>query len=365
MSYSQRRVLRALVLLVVVLALLLGAVNVLKRWDAERQAAGGSDPASSQEDGLVAQAGQYGTLLYDNGTATLSFATDEEGKWYWADDPDFPLAQTYVTRILDTISSLKPQQTITDGDALEDYGLSQPAMTVTATSGTVDEAAPDSSGSSGGNRTETETVTLYIGNQVSGSSGSYYLYIGGAPETVYVVSDTLVTQISRGIYDMMELPVLEELEEGGLRTVTVRGPSVPAAEEGGEPAPGLTTAFTAAVSGDAVTWKSGGGDVTGDERVQKLVSLVRTISLEKCVDFKPSDDAAALCGFDNPAATAVARYQPTGEEELQTRTITVGNATMDGGSRYVRIDEDTTIYAVSADTLAPLLEVAEQGLSQG
>jgi len=360
MSYSQKRILRALLTIVAVLALLLAVVTALKRRGEEEQEPDASTPASSEE-GLVAQAAEYGTLIYSNGTATLSFATDAEGKWYWADDPSFPLAQTYVARIIDTISSLKPQQTITDGDALEDYGLSQPAMTITATSGTVDED-PNSSG--GGARTETEAVKLYIGNQVSGGSGSYYLYIDGAPETIYVVADTLVTQISRGIYDMMELPELEELEESSLRSITVQGPSAPAAEEGGDPVPGLTTVLTASAGGDAVTWRSGGEDVTGTDRARKLVSLARTVTLEKCVDFKPSDDAAALCGFDNPAATAVARYQVPGEEELQTRTIVVGNTAMDGASRYVRVDDDTTIYAVSADTLAPLLQTAESGLAE-
>lgn len=361
MSYSQRRILRTLLTIVVALALLLAVVTALKkRGESEREP--DASAAASSEEGIVARASQYGTLVYSNGTATLSFATDAEGKWYWADDPSFPLAQTYVTRILDTISSLKPQQTITDGDALEDYGLSQPSMTITATSGTVGDD-PDSSG--GEARTETEATKLYIGNQVSGGSGSYYLYIDGAPETIYVVSDTLVTQISRGIYDMMELPEMEQLEESNLRSITVQGPSTPAAEEGGDPVPGLTTALTASAGEASVTWKSGGEDVTGNERAKKLVSLVRTISLEKCVDFKPSDDAAALCGFDNPAATAVARYQASGEEELQTRTITVGKPTMDGESRYVRVDEDTTIYAVSAEALAPLPQVAEQGLTEG
>jgi len=360
MSYSQKRILRTLLTIVAVLALLLTVVTALKRRGEEEQEPDAS-AASSSEEGLVAQTVEYGTLIYSNGAATLSFATDAEGKWYWADDPSFPLAQTYVTRIIDTISTLKPQQTITNGDALEDYGLSQPSMTITATSGTVD-GDPDSSG--GEARTETEATKLYIGNQVSGGSGSYYLYIDGDPETVYVVSDTLVTQISRGIYDMMELPELEELEEGAIRSITVQGPSTPAAEEGGEPTPGLTTALTSSAGGDAVTWRSGGEDVTGNERARKLVSLVRTVTLEKCVDFKPSDDAAALCGFDNPAATAVARYQAAGEEELQTRTIVVGKPAMDGASRYVRVDDDTTIYAVSAETLAPLLQTAEQGLSE-
>ena len=34
--------------------------------------------------------GAYTALRWYNGSATLSFALDEEGKWIWADGPDFP-----------------------------------------------------------------------------------------------------------------------------------------------------------------------------------------------------------------------------------------------------------------------------------
>lgn len=356
MTYSQRRVLNTLLSIVAVLAALLLVVTLMKRRRAQQEAVAA---AASSEEIVAAGTGEYGTLTYSNGTATLSFATDGDGAWYWADDSSFPLAQTYVTRIVDTITSLKPQQTITGGDALEDYGLSQPAMTVTAASGTV-VTSPDQSV---GERTETESLTLYIGNQVSGGSGSYYLYIDGAPETVYVVSDTLVTQLSRGIYDMMELPELPRLQEADIKTVAVQGPSTPAAE-GAEPAPGLTSTLTAYAGENTVSWRSDGADVTGVQRVQDLISLLAALTLDRCVDYKPSGDAASLCGFDAPAATAEVKYQAGGAEELQTLTLLVGGVTLDGGSRYVRVNDDTTIYAISAETLSPLLSVAETGLEE-
>ena len=56
-----------------------------------------------------------------------------EGAKPWADDPDFPLDDTTVTAMVDLLTSLKPQQTITDGDTLEAYGLDDPFATLTAT----------------------------------------------------------------------------------------------------------------------------------------------------------------------------------------------------------------------------------------
>ena len=42
--------------------------------------------------------------------------------------------------------------------------------------------------------------------------------------------------------------------------------------------------------------------------------------------------------------------------------MTVGGLTVDGASRCVRFDDDPTIYAVTAERLAPVLAVAESGL---
>ena len=109
-------------------------------------------------------------------------------------------------------------------------------------------------------------------------------------------------------------------------------------------------------------WSSGGTDVTGNETVQSLISAVRTLSIDKCVDYKPSAEAVSLCGFDAPAAAVTVIYRDDTDAE-QTLTLTVGAAASDGASRYVRINDDSTVYAMSADSLSAVLTVAAGGLS--
>lgn len=345
MTYSQRRLLNSLLTVVAVLIALLVAVTLWKRRAGDRQE---EDAAASSSAAVPAAApasgGEAGctALMYYNGLTTLSFALDEEAGWYWADDRSFPLDGSFVERIVSLVAGLRPQQTISPADALENYGLDKPAMRITASYGEEDSAA------------------MYIGNQVTGESGSYYMYLDGQPETVYVIASALPAALERGIYDMMVLPELPAPEEERVQSVSVTGPSAPA-EEGGTPTPGRVTILNSYAGTDGVSWRSGGVSVADNETVRSVLTLLTGVKLSRCVDYKPSDEAASLCGFDNPAAAAVVRYRDGGDQE-QTLRLTVGAATADGAERYVRVDDDTTIYALSAAALAPLLAMAENGL---
>ncbi len=346
MTYSRRRFLNFLLTAVAVLIALLVAVTLWKRRAGDRQEA---DAAASSSAAVPAAApvsgGETGctALTYYNGLTTLSFALDEEAGWYWADDRSFPLDGSFVERIVGLVAGLRPQQTISPADALENYGLDKPAMRLTASYG------------------EEASAAMYIGNRVAGESGSYYMYLDGEPETVYVIASALPAALEKGIYDMMELPDLPAPEEESILSVSVTGPSAPAAEEGGTPIPGRVTILNSYAGTDGVSWRSGGVSVADNETVRSVLTLLTGVKLSRCVDYKPSDEAVSLCGVDNPAAAAVVRYRDGGDQE-QTFRLTVGAAATDGAERYVRVDDDATVYAISAAALAPLLAMAENGL---
>ncbi len=346
MNRRQKKTLKFLVLLVAALAILLAAVSAVKRHKAQEEEAAAA--ASSEENTVTDSEAEYSALTYSNSTATLSFALNEEGSWYWVDDPEFPLDETYIIKLVNTITGLQPQQTITGGDALEDYGLDAPAMTITA--------APP----------EGEPLTMYLGNQVSGDSGSYYLYIDGDDTTIYVVEGTLASELSQGIYDMMSLPELPLISEESFDTITVQGAVetvLTAAAEKTAVDSGDGSSSSAGQSEEiTVTWHSGSADVTDNDTVRSLVSAIRTLSLERCVDYKPSDAAVSLCGFDEPAATVTALYRDDNGAE-QTLTLAVGGTTLEGGSRYVRVNDDTTIYSIAEDKLSAVLTAADSGLT--
>ena len=317
---------------------LLAVVSAVKRSSAQREAeeAAAQDAASV----ITETEAAYSSLTYDNGSATLSFHLDEAGKWVWSDDPEFPLDDSTIQSILPLLTNLKPQQTITEGDTLEAYGLDQPFATLTA-------AKPD-----GG------TLTISLGNTTT-DGNSYYMLMNEQESPVYIISNSLYTEMSKTIYDMCDLPELPQLTEENLQSVTVEG----AASTLLRPIDKETS--TDEETGEetvTVTWAASGEDVTGNATTASLLAELGALTFTKCVDYKPTDEAAALCGFDAPQATVTILYQnDTGTEG--TLTLTFGSENLDQTGYYVRMEGDSTIYQMDTASVDTILSVAENGLT--
>lgn len=328
MNRSQKKTLLVLLAVVVLLAAALLIIRAIKTRSAqEAEEAAAAEEAAS----IITEEAAYSSLTYDNGTTTLSFALDEEGNWTWADDPEFPLDDSTVTAIVNLLTSLKPQQTITDGDTLEAYGLDQPFATLTATS------------------PEGETLTIDLGNTTT-DGNSYYMLMNGQESPVYIIADTLYTYMSKAIYDMCDLPDLPLLTEDRIQSVTIAGTEsltlIPDQEEDSD---GNVT----------VTWTSGGEDVT--EAAADLIGELEALTVTKCVDYKPTDEAVSICGFDEPVKVTLVYLTDSGTE--QTLTLEIGAENLDGDGYYVRLDDDTTIYQMDLDDVDALLAAAQSGLT--
>ena len=78
-----------------------------------------------------------------------------------------------------------------------------------------------------------------------------------------------------------------------------------------------------------VTWAASGEDVTGNADTASLLAELGALTLHRNrVDYKPTDEAAALCGFDAPQATVTILYlNDTGTEG--TLTLTFGSENLD------------------------------------
>lgn len=343
MTKKQKRNLFVLIGIVAVLVVALLAVRAHNQSVKDKAA----DAAASAEYSLTSSDLKFSAISYTNATATLSFAVNESGSWYWVDDPDFPLNNDDLTKLSNTLTGLTPQQTITDGDTLDAYGLTSPAVSLTAT------------------ETDGKTLKLTLGNATSDGE-SYYMLKDNDQSKVYVVSDTLYTELTLGIYDMMQLPELPVLQESQLSTVTISGSvetTLSAAITKSAAKADSSQGDTSADSSSNITWRSSGTDVTDNQDVSGAVEEVCAMVLDHCEDYKPSKQAVSICGFDKPACVVSVNYtaQSGGEGSY---TLTVGNKTADGKSYCVRVNDDTTIYAVTADSLSSLLSIAANGLSQ-
>lgn len=350
MNAKQKRTLLVLLVAVVLLAVVLLGVRAAKNRAQQKKE---DDEAAAAKSGIITDTtSSYKELSYCNGSTTLSFSLNDDGKWYWTNDPDFPLDQNYLIKMVNTLSALKPQQTITDGDTLDAYGLSKPAQTLTATSD------------------NGQTTTISLGNATT-DGNSYYMLMNGSQTPVYVISDELSKEMAVGIYDMCLLPDFPSLTEGQLNSITLAGPvtTVLSATHEEAPADAGSSSSGSSSSGSSssdggttvTTWRSGGANVTDDKQVQGIVKQILGLSLDACVDYRPTDDAAALCGFDKPDAVITVKYTDEGSTD-GTLTLTVGSQVLNGDGRYVRVNDDTNVYRMTADKLDMLMKVSVNGL---
>ena len=330
MTWKEKRI---VTLLSTILAILSAALLIVlsMRYQASRD---NQVEEENVPEGEVTDQPAYSALTYDNGSATLSFSLDESGEWIWSDDPDFPLNPQNVTEILSLLSALTPQQTIPAEEGT-DYGLSTPAATVTAT-------ADDG-----------KSLSLVIGKATT-SGESYYTMVNGQEDTLYIFDGTLYQALQTPIYDMMRLPQLPELEESSLSTITIQGID----PEGNDAFLSLSAQTTDGE--EAITWRCNGANVTDDPTVRAILEDVQAFSFSRCVDYRPSEEAASLCGFDRPSAVISVVYREG--EENQTFTLVIGATAADGTGRYARLGEDETIYLLPTEQLDPLMRVSVNGL---
>lgn len=356
MNRKQKKTLTILVVLVVVLVALLLIIRGVKDRKAQEEADAAAEENAAS---LITEEHPYSSITYTNGSTTLSFTLAEDGTWQWADDPDFPLDQSNITSIVDLISGLKPQQTITEGDTLEAYGLDAPTATLTATS-----------------EEDGTTLTMSLGKTTTDGNG-YYMMMNNDESTVYIISSNLYEKMSVPIYDMCILPDLPTLNDDTITSITVEGAvtttltpqrseaSQTETEDADSDDSDSSDSTEAEETETVVTWLSGDTDVTENETVSSLLSDLGSMSIASCVDFKPTDEAVEICGFSAPAAVLTVQYTDENGAD-QTLTLTVGGVMpgddSDSESRYVRVNDDTTIYEMSGSSLDALLTLAQSGL---
>ena len=329
------------VLSVIVGILLIGAIL---KWSSNYRAnreevAAPSENPEVQESILP----EYNKLTYYNGSTTLDFVLTEAGTWAWTADQDFPLNDSVIETIFSLLKTLDTVQTMPAPEDLEEYGLSStPSATLTASG-------------------EHTSLTLTIGKETE--DGGRYAFKNGNETTLYLMPSALLKAMSIPIYDMMILPEIPDLlpsrmdfiriygnckEDGSSETYTIITAQRPQTEE--------------TLTDEDITWRSNGANVTDDPAVQTLLNNLTTLTIDQCLDYYPSEEAAALCGFTNPTAKLEVDFHTEGGAE-QSLTLTIGNQLPDGSGRYVRYgDEDPTLYRLSSDTLDALLRIATEGL---
>ena len=278
-----------------------------------------ADTGDAADNSMLANSAQLpiteaSALEYDNGQITCRFRKDEDG-WKWVDNETFPLDAAYVEEILTALETMSVSLTpVQPAPESADCGLDETDSYLTVTVGE-------------------EVTTLRFGDQRD--DGQWYMAIDGQ-EGVYLAADEFMQLLDRSIYDMAVLPTLPELTDENLTVITLRRDS-----------DGKTVRLVKKDDG----WANGGKAMP--DGIADIEAALAELSFDKCFNFDPSPDAAPLCGLDAPTAVIELSYVNTVGTEA-TVTLTLGTLREDG-AYYTTLNDDTTVYLLSQDKIAPLL----------
>ena len=238
---------------------------------------------------------------------TLHFVKTD-GQWRVEGNEAFPVKQDSVEGLAETLTALKADRKLENVEKPEDYGLLEPAFTLTA-------------GWSDG----TETV-YSMGDETPFGDG-YYLSLSGEDGTVYTVADALSGDFSGSLLSFAqseELPAVENVTRLVVGdTLDVEGTAEKTEGEG---------------SSLRWTWKATGEKLDGSE-VEALIDEAKNLSWTELKAVNADDEALSGYGLTDEQATAITLY----DGETIVWKLLAG-AEADEGGHYVRLPDSAMVY---------------------
>lgn len=291
-------------ILAVLLAVLLAANWALSAWNdrqEERKAREAEEEKIYLLDGEEIQA-----FSYTDGESSMSF-TKEDGQWYYDGDREVPMNQSVIQDTADGIAGMTAVRKLEDPDALEDYGLDEPAYTI----GYRDSGGMESA--------------VYIGN---GAGENYYATVGDTG-TVYTVSSEFESLMQFDLSGLAQYDTVPSIGSGNLTRVTV-------SDQGTE------TVYEE------------------EDQLGELAGGFGTLALTDCEDYHADPGDLAAYGLDEASRTVVtAEYTDSDSGETKEFLLYVGSADDTGENRYVMTEDSNFLYRVSDSVIRNLMTVDE------
>lgn len=247
-------------------------------------------------------------LIYTVGEIRLHFSLGEDGAWIWQDDTSFPLEDSGIVQLVADLEQLTYLRVIplTEELTMETYGLTDPWCLIEATRGDGTE------------------VCISFGDM--GDDGTYYAIDGADMTKVLVYPSDWMDILTTPIYEMMDIAPLPSFT-----AQTIQAVEIAMGEE----------SMTLIPEGDAGVWQVVGQEETMDNPA--LLEALSQLELVKCFSYDPSEEAIGICGFEPAVATLTIGYGAD-LEDPEMLTVSFGALPMDENHRYVRINDEPTIY---------------------
>ena len=324
---------KKLIALCLVLVVLVGVYAATRTLTAEPEEDEGIAEAALDGDSLT-------SLSWTADGETLSLVKEED-TWSYEADGSFPLNPDVPQNMVEALSGLTASRTVDNPEALSEYGLDEPVLTITAT------------GTDGGE------TTFALGDQ-NEMTDEYYLLCNGDESRLYLVDSTLYNAFSLGLYDMVEMEPLPDF--GTVTALTIAQPSG-----------GLELKYVEDSSGlyfnSAYHWfldRDGEQLALDASKVSTLNGNITGLSWQSCVAYNADEAALAGYGLDDSSAVVVTlTYEltetvETGETDEDGNAITeeqttaypfvlrIGSATDEG--TYAMLNGSTMVYLIDTET---------------
>lgn len=306
---------KKLISLLVVLAVVLGATYLATLLTPEDTAEEATEPAAA----VFTLDPETVTALSWYYSEEIGFEKDGDG-WVYTEDPAFPLDETYISNMLDTLSEITASKTIEAVEDWDQYTLEVPICQITLTA-------------------DGTAYTLKLGEETS-LGGERYLSIGDG--NAYLVDTNILNPFSYGLYDLLELETIPDMSNitGLTLDSAAQNYRITYEENNG------------ATYSDEYHWFMD-GKVLDTELTDALLSTVTALSWRDCADFNAQDLSAY--GLDSPTATVTVQYVDAGEDSSAAASFILEIGDETGDLRYARIAGSNMVYKIYGSTVETLL----------
>ncbi|MCL1828112.1 MAG: DUF4340 domain-containing protein [Oscillospiraceae bacterium] len=286
---------------------------------------GSDDDMPDADDAIIPVVFSPGTLTavnWQSGGATLSLEKGSDGYWFYADDPSFPLDQSYPEAMISQLEGLTASRRFDSSAGSGDYGLDDPVCIITAISA------------------DGASTVINIGNQ-NAVTREYYLTLGGG-DNIFMVSEALVGAFPSELLDLAVINVFKTMNT--INAITIRS---------GDKM--IETVYDDEIDDDYDWFIVAGKDTLwplSSSEMSNLKASVYSLRMDSCVNYKPSESDIAEYGLDKPGSMTV-RYIPHDEEEEVTVTFLFGKT--DDAGAYVRLEGEIPVYLADASVAEKIL----------
>lgn len=315
------------------------------------------------KDGLAEEESSQTIIAMDSSSISeLSYSYEGEqldfvckdGNWYYKQDEKFPLNTSYIDNILSALCTLSAERKLEDNlDNRKEYGLDSPQITVTAVDSNENE------------------ITLYIGNY-NDSTGNYYCYRKD-DTVIYMINETLATDLKYKLYDMAEMESMPSISSGSVYEMSIGDERFIYSESGKSDYDYTGYATWFRVNED------GSYTAVNANVCSNIVTTFTEMTYQSMVAYNADETALETYGFNSAKTIHIKyteTYEKTDSEEIssaetssaetetnETETITVEKDIIlligkqnAAGDYYVKTQDSNEIKVVSASTIDTILK---------